>query len=268
MNTNLLKKELKKDFKVFIIVTLALTAFLCITLMMYSAMKDSMLAVTDLYAKMSPAIQDALNFHDGQWNHILGFYATYFVYYVPMMGGAYAIYLGANILSREEQNKTAEFLLAKPLSRKEIVTTKLLVMASYIIGFNLVLWLNGVLWTGFITGFDETFAQITTVHIYGLFICLFFGFLGFFVTVMMKRAKAIIGPMVGLVMGLYMFDMILRITDKAQFLLYFTPYKYMDIDLLSADYQLEIWRLGVLAGAMILLAFFSYTFYRKKDILI
>ena len=268
MNYNLLKGELRKDLKVFLIVTLALTAFLSITLTMYSAMKDSMLAVTDLYANMSPAIQDALNFHDGQWNHILGFYATYFVYYIPMMGGAYSIYLGANILSREEQNKTAEFLMAKPLSRNEIVSTKLAVMISYILGFNVVLWLNGILWTGFITGFDETFVQITTVHIYGLFICLFFGFLGFFVTVMMKRAKAIIGPMIGLVMGLYMFDMILRITDKAQFLLYFTPYKYMDIDLLSADYHLEVWMLGVLAGAMIILGFFSYIFYRKKDILI
>ncbi|MEA1876416.1 MAG: ABC transporter permease subunit [Bacteroidota bacterium] len=268
MNINLFKNELRRDLKVFVIITLTLTGFLCITLSMYTAMQDTMASMSDIYANMPQAFQDALNFQEGQWNHVLGFYVTYFVYYIPMMTGAYAIYLGASILSREEQHRTAEFLLSKPITRNQIISSKLAVVGVYVTLANLALWLNGVLWTGFISGFGSTFVQITILHVYGLFICYFFGVLGFFITVMMKRAKSIIGPAIGIVMFLYMFDTILRITDKAQFLLYFTPYKYMNIDLLADDYHMEWWRIGVLVAGMGLLIGGSYLSYRRKDILV
>ncbi len=268
MNTNLFKKELRKNMKVFLVIAIALTGFLSLTLSMYSTMQDSMATVADLYSSMPQAFQDALNFQEGQWSHVLGFYATYFAYYGPMMTGAYAIYLGANILSREEQHRTADFLLSKPVTRNHVITSKLAVLALYITIVNLVLWINGVIWTGFIAGFNNTFSQITILHSYGLFICYFYGILGFFITVMMKRAKAIIGPAIGIVLFLYMFDMILRITTKAQFLLYLTPYKYINIDLLASDYHMEWWRIGILAGAIGILMAFSYLFYRRKDILL
>ena len=52
MNTNLYKKDFRKDLKVLFFITLAMLGFLAITLSMYSAMKDSMSAVTDLYSTM------------------------------------------------------------------------------------------------------------------------------------------------------------------------------------------------------------------------
>ncbi len=268
MNYNLIKTELKRDTKIFLIVTLSLTGFFCITLSMYSVMKESMMDIASLYSSMSPAIMKAINFSDGQWNHVLGFYSTYFGYYIPLMAGAYSIFLGVSILSREEQNKTAEFLLAKPISRKEVISSKLSVLIFFIFLLNLTVWLNGVLWTGFISGFKETFVQISILHTYGLFICIFFGVLGFFITVLMKRAKAIIGPAIGIVMFMFMFDMIIRITDKAQFLLYLTPYKYMNVNVMPEDYNMEWWRPGVMAAASVALILLSYLFYKKKDILI
>ena len=268
MIINLLKNDLRKDLKVFLIISLALTGFFCITLLMYSSMKDSMMAVTELYSSLSPAIMEALNFHDGQWNSVLGFYSTYYVYYIPMMAGAFSIYLGASVLSREEQNKTAEFLLAKPIGRSQVISSKLVELFIYITLINMMVWLNGILWTGFISGFAETFNEISIMHLYGLFICYFFGALGFLITVLMKRGKAIVGPAIGIVMFMYMLDMILRITDKAQFLLYLTPFKYMNIDVLTADYQMEWWRPGILAGASLIMVTGSYFYYRRKDILL
>jgi hypothetical protein len=73
---------------------------------------------------------------------------------------------------------------------------------------------------------------------------------------------------IGIVMGSYMFDMIIRITDKAQFLAYLSPFKYMDINATSPDYGLEGWRILVLLGASGLLISFSKLWYARKDILI
>ena len=184
------------------------------------------------------------------------------------MAGAYSIFSGANILSKEEQNKTAEFLMAKPITRNEIITSKLVVLIIYILLMNLVVWLNGILWTGFISGFDGTFMQVSILHIYGFVICTFFGVLGFFITVLMKRAKAIIGPAIGIVMFMFMFDMIIKITDKAHFLLYLTPFKYVNTNAMSPAYHMEWWRPGVLTAGLLIMVALSYFFYRKKDILI
>jgi ABC-2 type transport system permease protein len=184
------------------------------------------------------------------------------------MGGAYSIYIGVSILSREEQYKTSEFLLSRPIGRGEVLSSKIAVMKTYIFLLNLVMWINGIIWTGFIGGFGNTFTQVTILHIYGLFICLFFGFLGLLISIIMKRARAVIGAAVGIVMGFYMLDMILRITDKAQFLLYFTPFKYVDINILDSGYQLEAWRIGVMAACILVMAGFSFLLYRRKDILI
>ncbi len=85
---------------------------------------------------------------------MLGFYATYFVYYVPLIGGIYAYYLGGRLLANEEQDKTAEFLLSRPLSRNAIVGTKLMVYTFYIAGFNVTGLYDGIgkLWFCFRLG--------------------------------------------------------------------------------------------------------------------
>ena len=69
-------------------------------------------------------------------------------------------------------------------------------------------------------------------------------------------------------MGAYFFDMILRISDKAQFLLFFTPFHYMNLDVLSPGYGFDAWRICTLIGASAVLIVLTYLLYRKKDILI
>lgn len=69
-------------------------------------------------------------------------------------------------------------------------------------------------------------------------------------------------------MGSYVLDMVLRITDKVPFLSYLTPFKYMNINAVSPDYKLEVWRILVLIGASAILITMSFIRYRRKDILI
>jgi len=268
MKTNIFNKEIKRNYIEFLIISLSLSFFIAISMTIYSSMKDNMSMILDLYDNIPEAIQKALNFNNDQWSTILGFYATYFVYYVPMMSGIYSIYLGSKVLSLEEQNKTAEFLLTRPVSRNNIVFNKLFLVLFFVFGINIILYLTGLFSCGLISGWEVSISSLTVMHLYGLIVCLFFGVLGFFITIMMKRAKMAIGLSVGIVMGCYMIDMLLRITDKVQFLLYLTPFKYIDIEVLKADYGLEVWRILVLVSASAVLVLMSVFFYRKKDILI
>ena len=268
MNINLFCKELKRSHKDFLIGSFVIILFILMTMGMYSTMEDNMAAISDLYSKIPKFLQEAMNFRQDQWTSILGFYLTYFVYYIPLMGSVFSIYLGIKLLSKEEQNKTAEFLLSRPLTRDQIISSKLLVLGFYIFGINILAFLTGMICCGIITDWAINIYSLFVLHTYGFLLCIFFGVLGFFITVLMKRAKAIIGTGIIIVMSSYFFDMIIRISDNFKFLLYLTPFKYLDLNILTQNYDFEAWRLLVFIGSSGLLVFLSFMFYRRKDILI
>jgi len=268
MNLNLLFKDLKRNFKSFLGGTVSVVIFICITIGIYSSMKDSMEMITELYATLPKSIMEALNFGENQWNTMLGFYATYFVYYVPLIGGIFAYYLGGRLLASEEQNKTAEFLLSRPLSRNTVVATRLLVYTIYIVVFNILVYVTGLISCGLASDWEYSIPNLTILHLYGLMFCLFIGYIGFLISVFMKKARSSLMIGIAIVMGSYVFDMVIRITDQVQFLSYLTPFKYMNIDAISPDYKLDVWRILVLTGVSLILISLSFLRYRRKDILI
>lgn len=268
MNRNLLGKDLKRNLRGFLGWSMAGVIFIGITIGIYSTMKESMDMITELYSTLPSAIMEALNFHADQWNTTLGFYVTYFVYYVPMMGGLYAYFLGGKLLAEEEQNKTAEFLLSRPLSRNSIVATRLTVSTLYVAGFNVMIYLTALIGCGLASDWTISIRSFTILHLYGIVFCVFIGYLGFFISVLMKKARSSMMIGIAIVMGSYVFDMIIRITDKVQFLSYLTPFKYMNIHANLPGYRLEVWRILVLLGASLLLIVISFLRYRRKDILV
>ena len=69
---------------------------------------------------------------------ILGFFGTECYIFITLFGSIYAMLLGASILSKEEGEKTIEFLLAKPVTRSTIVTAKMANAFFYITLFNII----------------------------------------------------------------------------------------------------------------------------------
>jgi len=117
-------------------------------------MKENISKVTDFYYIMPEAFRVAFNLQIDKWNNVLGFYVTYFVYFVPIITGCYSIILGTRLLSKEEQNKTAEFLLSRPLSRSQIISSKLITFFIHILGINLLAFLTGLFGSGIISDWE------------------------------------------------------------------------------------------------------------------
>jgi hypothetical protein len=84
----------------------------------------------------------------------------------------------------------------------------------------------------------------------------------------MKRAKAITGIGIGIVLGTYFFDVMIRVFGRVQFLLYLTPFKYINLEAHASNYGFDAWRLIYFIGFSGLLVMLSYVFYRRKDILV
>jgi len=268
MNFNLFVREFKNNLKGSVITSLIVVLYTAFSLLIYSSMQENISKIKEFYYIMPESFQEAFNFHINQWDNVLGFYVTYFVYFVPIITGCYSIILGTRILSKEEQNKTAEFLLSRPLSRNQIISSKLITFFIHILGINLLAFSTGLFGSGIVSGWEFNIISLIILHTYGLLICLFFGLLGFFITVVMKRAKAITGIGIGIVLGTYLFDVMIRVFGEVQFLLYLTPFKYINLEAHTPNYGFDAWRLIYFIGFSGLLIILSYMFYRRKDILV
>ncbi len=270
MSLNLIVQDLKSNVKIFMVASLVIIVFIAGVMGMYAGMKDNMSVLLDtgFYSSVPEALAEALYFHTNQWASVLGFYVTYFLYFVPIVAAIYCFILGNSILAGEEQNKTTEYLLSMPLSRQQIIFSKLIVLIIYSAGINVIAFITGLISCGLASSWDFKMGSLGILHTYGFLYCLSFGCSGFFMAVKMKRAKKLTGFGMGIVLILYFVNTIIRIIKRAQFILYFTPLHYVDLKVISEDYGFETWRLAGFAGIIGVLILFSYLLYRKKNILI
>ncbi len=266
MNSVLLTKELTREMKGFVIGSSIVSGYLLLTMIIYSSMAFSMDQITAMWSTLPEDFMKALNYDPKQWESVLGFYSTYFVFYIPVISGGFSVVWGLKMLAKEEYQKTAEFLMTRPISRNSILSSKLVALVSYITAINLVGYVTALITCTIFgkTGFDV--GSLTILHLYGLTVCLFLGMLGLFISVWMRRGKPGAGIGIGIVLGYYLLDMLLKIYGKADFLLYLTPFHYINLDVTLPGYRLEAWRILIPLAASILMVIVVYGRFRRKDI--
>lgn len=198
---------------------------------------------------------------------VMGFYAANNIVYMMLLGSIYAIVLSSNILLKEEYEKTAEFLLSKPVTRNEIFYSKLMlsimnililnILAAIISFFSILIFKTG----------DFNIRPFAVLTIYTLLLNLLFGSLGVFISVTMKRARPVTFFGVGLVMVLYFLYSISRIAGVNGSFGYLSPFKWVNVEVLSPTYALELIRVAGFIGIIVFLIVVSGFLYRRKDIL-
>ncbi|MEI6899262.1 MAG: hypothetical protein WCL00_05250 [Bacteroidota bacterium] len=82
-----------------------------------------------------------------------------------------------------------------------------------------------------------------------------------------KRASPLTFFCVGLVLVLYFLFTISRMSGVDGAFGYLSPFKWVNTDVLSPAYGMEIWRISAFVGCSILLILVSAFIYRRKDIL-
>ena len=198
---------------------------------------------------------------------VMGFYTANNLIYMMLLGSVYSIVLTSNILLKEEYGKTAEYLMSRPVNRREIFNTKLAlaflnifilnILATFIGFISILVYKKGIF----------NLEPFLVISFYTLLLNLLFGALGLIISVMMKRAKPITSFCVGLVLVLYFLYTISRMSGVDGNFGYLSPFKWVNIDVLSPSYGIEFIRLAAFLGMSVLLILGSDLIYRRKDIL-
>lgn len=258
----LIKHELRMGRISFIIWTASIGALLAICIFLFPEMKGQMEGVGNLFSSMGSFTEafgmDRLNF-----GTLTGFYAVECGNVLGLGGAFYAALCAVGILSKEEKDRTAEFLLTHPVSRARIVTEKLLAVFVQIVVMNLIIYVLSVCSIAAV-GEEIPWKELRLFHLAYFLLQLELAGICFGISAFMKKGSAGIG--LGIAAMMYFLNLVANITEAAAFLKYVTPFGYCEGADLVAEGHLDggMAALGLALGAAGIAA--AYLKYCRKDI--
>jgi ABC-2 type transport system permease protein len=267
MNYNLFAREMRRNALSLIIWTIILTFFIAVTMSVYPTFlgnQSKVLGMLSLIPKEALQFKGISNFSD--LLSVLGFYAINNIIYMLVLGSVYAIVLSCNILLKEEYNKTAEYLLTRPLTRSEIFLSKLAVISINVFVLNLVTSMVGFIFIELVKKGSFSISAFLILSLYTLLLNLLFGAAGLFLSTVVKRPKPITTFCIGLVIIMYFIFTLSKITGSISKIGYLSPFKYVDTNVIDPAYKPDPVNLIYFIGISLLLVVLSYRLYLRKDI--
>jgi ABC-2 type transport system permease protein len=267
MNRNLFLKEMRRNALSLIIWTIVITILITVTMSVYRTFIGNQSKITGMLSiipKGALQFKGISNFND--LLSVLGFYAANNVIYMMVLGSIYSIVLASNILLKEEYDKTAEYLLTRPVTRSEIFVSKLAVISLNIFILNFVTSLAGFICMEIVKEGPFSIKAFLILSLYTLLLNSVFAATGLFLSTLVKRAKPITTSCIGLVLIFYFIYTISKITVTIEKIGYLSPFRYVDMNVISPGYKLDIWHLIYFVGIGTLLTALSYQIYMRKDI--
>lgn len=194
----------------------------------------------------------------------LGYYSMFFSF-ISLCGAVQAMNFGISILSKESRERTADFLLVKPVSRSTIVTSKLLAAFTMLIITNAVYIASAFVVATIVKNADFSIWLFLMLNITMFFIQLIFLSIGMFVSVFFRKLKTVLPVSLGVVFGLYIGGALL-VTEQDDAVRFLSPFKYFDLQYILNNSGFEIAYL--ITGALVIISAItvSYVIYTKKDI--
>ncbi|MGN1188663.1 MAG: ABC transporter permease subunit [Lachnospiraceae bacterium] len=258
----IVKHEIKQGGISFSVWTLSIAFLMAICIVLFPEMKGQMDSVSDMFSSMGSFTaafgMDQLNF-----GTLVGFYAIECGNILGLGGAMYAALCGISILSKEEKERTAEFLLTHPVSRLRIITEKLLAVFIQITIMNILIYVISI---GSIkaVGEDIPWKEINLFHISYYLLQLELAGICFGISAFLRKGSVGVG--LGIAIIMYFLNIVANISDSVEFLKYITPFGYtegadivsngcLDTTLVAIGMALGI--VGVICG---------YVHYLKKDI--
>ncbi|WP_066389773.1 ABC transporter permease subunit [Neobacillus mesonae] len=261
---NMFLHELKAYRKSTFIWTLSLVAVLVLFMSMFPSLSKDAAEFKKLLEGYPESVRKAFGISLESITSLLGFYSYVFAYIV-LCGSIQAMNLGLSILSKESREKTADFLLTKPVTRQQVVTAKLSAAVTSLAATNLFYLAAAVITAQAVSdvSFDKQIFVLISLTAF-LVECMFLA-LGLLVSAALSNIKSVLPLSLSMVFGFYFLNMFGSVIGEKAFR-YFTPFNYYDTAYIikHSAYEARFIIIEIVLVAAGVLA--SYIIYAKKDI--
>ncbi len=261
---NILMHELKSYRKSTIIWTISLVMIVVLFMSIFPTFASDAGQFSKLLEGYPEPVRKAFSLNLETFFSILGFYC-YALTFITLCGAIQAMNLGTSIVSKEVREKTADFLLTKPVTRTQVLTSKLLAALISIVITNIVYIAAASFMAFQVKTEDFSYSTFFMLSITMFFVQLIFLALGIIISVLVPKLKSVLSVSLGTVFAFYFLGMISATAgDEAK--RYISPFKYFDTAYIMENSGFEASFLIAGAIIVILAIVASYFVYTKKDI--
>ena len=260
----MLKRELKLNLKSLIIWTLIIVIIFLISFLIYPSLTQDEVMLEELIATMPKEMLQIFNMDIISLNKVSGWLLSEGYLMVNLIGSCFFAILGGTILLKEQSDKTIEFLFSKPIKKSSIVTSKLLTGLIYIFAFNLIISLTTLI--GLNLSNDFNFKHWLYSSIAPIFVHTFFFCTSLLVSNYFKKTNKSITTNLGIVFGTYLIGVLSLMSEKIEFLKYFSPFEYINSKTIITNNSLDIFNLFLLTTYIIITLVGLYNTYDKKEL--
>ena len=262
---NVFLRELKAHRKSLIFWCIGMFAMVGSGMAKYGAYRDSGTSINSLMKQLPKAVQIIFGVGSFDLSKAIGFYGVLYLYLI-VMATIHAAVLGAEIISKEERDKTSEFLFAKPVKRTKIITAKLLAALANMIALNIVTLLSSIWMVGYYNKSGPVNHDIL-VLMAGMFVLQsIFLSIGMSVAAIVKKPKSAVSIATAVLLATFILSIVIDVNHKLKFLRYATPFKYYDANNILPAGKLDPGYLALSALIILALLTVTYRFYAKRDL--
>lgn len=259
----MLKREMKVNFKSFIIWTLIIVCTFIIAFSIYPSIVKNNASFDELLSTMPKEMLAMFNMDVVNINTVTGWLATEGYMMLTLLGGCYAAILGSTIVLKEEDEKTIEFLYAKPITRNKILSNKILISLFYLTLFNVVISITTFI--GCNLSNDFYFIKWLLLSLCPILIHYIFFFTSLLISMFFSKTRKSMMISLGTVFIAYVLSVLGAMSNKIEFLKYISPFEYINSRQIMIDERVNVIYLLVSFGIIIISLISSYHLYNKKE---
>ena len=263
----MLKREFKVNFKSFVIyLSILIIMFLFVYIIYpYIVTDDALKSMDEMMKTLPPEMLKAFNIDIAEIDTAYGWLKTEGFMFVLIVIGIFSAMLGSNIVLKEENDKTIEYLGTMPITRNRILTNKVLVSIIYIILIVLSLGLFNYVSLLLSGDFDKM--QFILLSITPLFAALPLFAINLFISMFMHKTRKTIAISFGMVFIFYILNVLSELSTKVEFIKYFSLYTLCDIR--NVITKVSINPITIIIGLIITITFISLSYirYNKKELI-
>ncbi len=265
MKANIYRHEFRARLRSVIIWSLGVMVLITFFFAMFPIFADEAALMNEFLAKYPQELRAAFGMDRMDLSTVLGFYGFIFLF-VQLCLAIQASNYGFGLVSIEESELTADFLLSKPVSRTHVLTSKLLAALTSLTITNLAVWATSFTAIEMFRGKHEYEVKPLLLVLLSIVIFqLFFLSVGLVISLLVKRVRSVTPYGLGLGFGMYVLNAFSGVFGDVTLELV-TPFKHIDPTyiLTESAYDLPLMLLNVAVTVVALGA--SYRLYTRRDI--
>ncbi len=265
MKTNVYLHEVRMRLRSALYWSLGILAIHVVYISLFPSWSEQGAVINQALQNFPREFRMAFGIMDVDVTTLTGYYIFVYLFTqicMAIQAGGY----GVGLVSIEESERTADFLLSKPVARLQIMNAKVLAALSVLLLTNAATWVSafGTIWL--FAANEEYDARILALMLAGLIVFqVFFLCVGLAISLLVPRVRSVTPYALGLGFGMYVLGAFSGLLGDVK-LEYITPFKHFEGAYIVRNHGFDMRLFWLNVAISVIALAIAYWRYHRRDI--